>query len=151
MQYVIPLVAVTFGAVFFVQSFSFPHLMADPGGPALFPRIVAAGAVIGGMALLVQAFLQRAPAIARAGVRSEFRWRERSSEIAIFLLVLILPIGVNYLGFNAYLFIFMAIGLRISGIGTSKSIIISALSTVGIYVAYSKVLGAILPSGILFS
>ena len=129
-----------------------PQLAADPGGPGLFP--LAAASMTGFACLLLigqRVFIevrgarkQTAHGSARnflANVRANARpW-------SVVLLVLIFPVGIDWIGFVAAVLLFSFFVLLVSGKGLVVASIASVLITASVYVAYAMVLGAVLPQG----
>jgi hypothetical protein len=152
MDVVIASGALAMSALFFVMAGQFPHLAADPGGLALFPRITAAVTGAASAAFLVQAVARTAP-----------HWRDwqgtpeaissflknRRLELVTFVLVGLLPFAIQALGFVPAIFIFAALVLAASRIRLLPLALTAILTTAGIYLAYAILLGAVLPTGYL--
>jgi hypothetical protein len=150
---VIAAAALAMSTLFYILAGDFPHLAADPGGLALFPRVVAVIAGVASAAFLVQAFLRRQP---RAGARALLAMslaralKERRLELMTFALVGLLPFAIQALGFNAAMFVFTALVLAAARVPLIPLAATTALTTAGIYVAYAIILGAHLPTSQLF-
>lgn len=140
-------------ALFFALAGSFPELVADPGGLALFPRTVAVFAGAASAAFLIQVFLRRAPTGYRWGATSgsASAWlRAHRVEVLSFALVGLLPFLIEWFGFVAAVGIFSVLILAVSGIRFLPLALTASLTTAGVYVGYAVVLGATLPRGSLW-
>lgn len=74
----------------------------------------------------------------------------RIRELLAFVLIVLMPLGLEYLGFAPGTFVFVICLMMISGIKFSKAVVASVAIAAAIYVGYTYVLGAVLPSGIFF-
>ncbi|WP_316980398.1 tripartite tricarboxylate transporter TctB family protein [Shumkonia mesophila] len=155
MALIVALVAFSMSVVFFGITFEFPHLAADPGGPALYPRIVA---VVTGFACAlygVQHLVTRkpvSPSKGRRGTAADW-WSAAiadKTKIFSFALVILLPAAIDVVGFAGATFLFVIILMMISGVNLVRSMITAVLSSAGVYAGYAWVLGAVLPKGFLF-
>jgi putative tricarboxylic transport membrane protein len=144
--------------VFFVLAGDFPRIAADPGGLALFPRAVAAITGAASAVLMLQIALRRlrAPrpvvgggAFDPAAHVGAFL-RANGFALVTFLLVVLFPFAISAFGFVAAVALFSTLVLAASRLPPFVVAATAVLTTVGIYVAYALVLGAILPSGYLF-
>jgi hypothetical protein len=145
--------ALAMSALFFVLAGQFPKLAADPGGLALFPRIVAAVTGLASAAFFVQAVLRRAPLLSHtfrpASLSVAGLLDGRGVAVAIFAFVLLLPFAIQALGFVAAIFVFTTLVLAVSRVKLIPLALTTVLTTVAIYIAYAIILGAVLPSGYL--
>lgn len=145
---IIALAALGLGITFFFVAGSFPHLAADPGGPALFPRIAAlvtAAAAVG-------VVIQEAGRWWEAGRVGERRLsRVRHPKVLVFVAVAALPFAISYLGFVAGTFGFALFVLLGLGVRWIHAALASALTAGALYVAYVLILGAVLPAGQLLT
>lgn len=152
MEIIIALVCLAISTTALVLGTSMPQLEADPGGPALFPSIVA---VITGLACLV--FIAKRFSLKalrkKAGDLNKFiPWVQKQRiAIALFGLVILLPFMIDFLGFVVATFAFTLTALLVSGLRLIRSVVTSVLVAAGVYGIYAIVLGAILPTGLLFT
>jgi hypothetical protein len=140
-------------ALFFVLAGQFPHLAADPGGLALFPRVAAVLTGTASAAILVQALLRNAPRLrGRQWAPNSIAdfLKNRRVELATFAFVALLPFAIQALGFVVAIFVFTAAVLAASRVRPLQLALTTILTTAGIYIAYAIVLGAVLPNGYLF-
>lgn len=133
-------------------SLQLPQLAADPGGPGLFPLAAAGITGIACVLLIGQRILfATRPASSfnfRGTVQSLIaRARQNSRQLGTIVLVLAYPLGIDWIGFVAATLLFSFLVLVTSGKRFVIAITASVLITAGIYVAYAKVLGAVLPEG----
>lgn len=133
-------------------SFQLPQLAADPGGPSLFP--LAAASITGLACVLLIG--QRLFFATRAASSFNFRdtvqnlvtqARQNTRQLGTIVLVLAYPLGIEWLGFIAATLLFSFLVLVTSGKRLVIATMASVLITVGIYIAYAIVLGAVLPQG----
>jgi len=147
---IIALLALGLSATFFYVAGSFPHLAADPGGPALFPRIAALITAAASIGVLIQEVGKRR-LLARENASMFQSVRFDREQFLVFGTVAALPFGIQYVGFVAATFGFALIillGLRVRPVSAA---IASSLTAAGLYVAYAIILGAVLPSGQLLA
>jgi len=138
----------------FVLAADFPHLSADPGGLALFPRIVAAVTGVASVLVIAQTLWARhaaGVATAHGPIRPAAWVREHKDQILLFGLVFLLPIGIETIGFNAAVFIFTYLTMLVLRTKAFTAIVASVAITAAIYIAYAVLLQAVLPAGSLFS
>lgn len=153
MDLLIAAVVLAVSTLFYVLAGDFPRMAADPGGLALFPRAVAAATGLASAAILVQGLIRRQIFPAGAGaLLAGLPDAVRTHRLALvtFLLVLLFPFAITAFGFVAAVAIFSTLVLVASGLPMIKVAVTAVLTTVGIYVAYALILGAILPTGYLF-
>ena len=145
---IIAVAALGLSVTFFFVAGSFPHLAADPGGPALFPRVTAlitAAASIG--VLLQEANKWRLNGGAR---RLRFP-RVSHQQLLVFAAVAALPFAINYLGFVVGTFGFVLFVLVALGVRWVYAILASTVTAGALYIAYAIILGAVLPAGYLLT
>lgn len=153
MTAIVNLVAFVLSVVFFFLSFRFPHLASDPGGLGMFPQAAAVVTAIACVLYLLQTILSgeldlgRRMAAARATI-ADILTRRR--EIASFILLFLMPAGIEYIGFAGGVFLFSLGLMLISGLGPIRALVASVITAVAVYVGYADVLGAVLPPGLLF-
>lgn len=131
-----------------------PQLAADPGGPSLFPLACATLTGVAcvlrlGQLMLVRGSAAKGPAQRPLGARLLDCARTNARQLGVVLLVLLFPLAIEYIGFNVAVFAFTFLVLFVSGKSLKVSIITSALITAGVYLAFAKLLGAVLPQGLL--
>lgn len=136
----------------FVLSADFQHLAGDPAGPAFFPRVVAAITGIACALVIGQAlWAHRSGRTARAPMAPGAWARENREQILLFCLVFLLPVGIEFIGFIAAIFLFIYLTMLILRTKAATAIVASGAITAAIYVAYAVLLQAVLPVGSLFS
>lgn len=136
----------------FVLSADFQHLAGDPAGPAFFPRVVAAITGVACVLVIVQALQARRPGRATRASITPGAWaREHREQIVLFCLVFLLPVGIEFIGFVAAIFLFTYLTMLILRTKTVTALVASGAITAAIYVAYAVLLQAVLPVGSLFS
>ena len=140
-------------ALFFVLAGRFPSLAADPGGLALFPRIVAVFTGLASAAFVIQVLRRRnvgRPQL-EGTLRAAGAWfAQRRVEVVSFAVVGLLPFAIQWIGFTAAIGVFTVLLLVISRVRPFPLALTALLTTVGVYVAYAIVLGAVLPAGQLW-
>jgi len=144
----IALVTLGLSITFFFVAGSFPHLAADPGGPALFPRVVAVITAAACIAVLFQEFAHLR--LIRGEVRLRLP-RVRREQLLVFGAVAALPFAIKYIGFVAATFGFALFVLKGLGIRWLNALLASVVTAGMLYVAYAVILGAILPAGQLLT
>jgi hypothetical protein len=135
-----------------VLSTGLPQLAADPGGPGLFPM---AAAVVTGAAsaiLLAQRLFAQVAAVASGGgdalaPRILSNARANIRPLGVVVLVLLFPLGIEWIGFTEAVLVFSFLALFVSGKSLGVSSVVSVLIAAGVYVAYALILGAVLPEG----
>jgi hypothetical protein len=144
--------ALAMSALFFVLAGRFPSLAADPGGLALFPRIVAVFTGLASAAFVIQVI--RRCTVGRpleVTLRAAGAWfAQRRVEVVSFAVVGFLPFAIQWIGFTAAIGVFTVLLLVISRVRLFPLAITALLTTAGVYVAYAIVLGAVLPAGQLW-
>ncbi len=139
---------------FFLLAGHFPELVADPGGLALFPRIVAVVTGAASLAFLIQLLVRRQLRSRNpAGLlHTTGTWvREHRQEILSFALVGALPFGISWLGFIPAIAVFTASLLLVFRVALIPLALTTVFTTAGIYAAYALALGAVLPVGRLWN
>jgi len=153
LTFLVNTVAFILSVIFFTLSFRFTHLTSDPGGPALIPQVAAVVTASGCVLYFVSVLLARNMTVREhlaglgKGIAKTFT---RIRELLAFVLIVLMPLGLEYLGFAPGTFVFVICLMMISGIKFSKAVVASVAIAAAIYVGYTYVLGAVLPSGIFF-
>jgi putative tricarboxylic transport membrane protein len=161
-EWLVCILSLLVSVIFFIITFSFPQINADPGGLALFPRVFCV--FTGGGSLLLVISLLKHPT-SRAGVTEalgKFRavWRkdafDRASSLTrlttyIFVLSVIYPAVIVLIGFLtatiAYIFFLMKLLRTKTLISLAYSVILGG----GLYFIFATILEVYLPVGILFA
>jgi hypothetical protein len=152
MEMILLVATLAASAVIGVVSLQLPQLAADPGGPGLFPLAMAvmtggACVLLIGQKLLAPA--QGSAAAGRAGTAQRIRETVTANarQLGVIVLVLVFPLGIEWIGFTPAVLLFTFLTLWVSGKSLLTTGVTSALITAGVYVAYVLVLGAVLPQG----
>jgi putative tricarboxylic transport membrane protein len=127
---------------------TFPTLHGQAYGPDLFPILIGVGFLITGAVLTIRGVAQRVGApLVEVG-----DWANRRSVVnfALVLLALLFYIlASDWLGFIPTSFIIMVVLLSGFGCGLATSLVVAALTTLGIHALFAHVLLVPLPWGLL--
>jgi putative tricarboxylic transport membrane protein len=154
MAILVTITALAMSIVFFVVAGSFPSLAADPGGPALFPRIAAAITGTACILYCIQVYATRRTTLGSFVEELPRRLLaviERRAQLASFALILFLPFAIAAVGFVLATLAFVVALMLISGISLFRTLITAVIVTAFIYAGYALLLGAVLPRGYLWS
>ena len=128
-----------------------PHLAADPGGPGLFPLIVASVTGVACVLRLGQTLFLEPRLVTRdhAGAARGLlvSARTNSHQLGVVVLVMIFPLAIDWIGFVAAVLLFCFTVLLVSGKRPIVAAFASTLITAAVYFAYALVLRAVLPEG----
>lgn len=151
MEMILLLGTLAASVVIAVLSTGLPQLAADPGGPGLFPLAAAVVTGAASAALIGQRLFFGAGAASRDRVSVARHlladMRANLRPLGVVLLVLLFPLGIEWIGFTEAVLLFSFFTLFVSGKSLAMSALTSALIAAGIYIAYALILGAILPEG----
>ena len=143
------LLLLALGAAVIAVVSSYPTIAAQRVGPALFPRLIAIGLVIGGLILIMRGWRARATV---PWIRFE-PWVHSSRHVAGALgvvgSVLFYILAANWLGFLLTSLIILSVLFRLFGVALGRSIVIAAIATFVIHFAFYKLLRVPLPWGVL--
>jgi hypothetical protein len=135
-----------------VLSLGLPQLAADPGGPGLFPLVVATVTGTASAALVAHRLFVAAGTVQPQDHVAAIRrfiadTRKNARQLGVVLLVLAFPVGIEWIGFTVAVLLFSFLVVLVSGKGLGVAALSSVLITAAVYVAYAIVLGAVLPQG----
>ena len=159
-EWIIAIAALLISIVFFAMTFTFPTLPGDPGGGALFPRVLS---IITGVAavFLVVGLVRRHLADAYSPVESLKKfwgtWKKGTDDepsiIArrmtyVFIFSILYPWFMVRAGFllatGAYVFLLM----KLFRTKTVTSAVLSIITALGLHFFFIKVLEAYVPPGV---
>jgi hypothetical protein len=157
-EWIIVILSLVISIIFFGFSMSFPELAADPGGPALFPKMMAVLTGISAIFLGVQLlYNDKAMAAVRASITNLVHaWTvDRGAENATLqrrtvytvILAIIYPYTILKIGFTISSIVFVFIIMRIYKSPLLKAAFFSLLAGLVLYYAFAKLLGAYVPTG----
>jgi putative tricarboxylic transport membrane protein len=128
---------------------TFPTLHGQHYGPDLFPIVIGVGFLITGAILTVQGLAQRAhQPLLEVGAWADDR-RNVVSFALVLLALLFYIVASDWLGFIPTAFIIMLVLLKSFGSGWFTSLVIAALTTLGVQALFARVLLVPLPWGLL--
>lgn len=140
----IAVLVIAISATFFAFSFGFPHMRGDPGGGALWPRIMALSAGGGSLWLLVR----RVYEARRAAVVPPPQPIDRQT-LAIIAASIAYPIAIVVIGFALATLLFVAVLMMILRARPLQVLIFAPLLTAFLYGFFVFLLEAVVPRGIL--
>lgn len=166
-ELIIILLSIFLGIVFMIQSFSFPSILADPGGLKLFPIVSAGLLIISGIILLMINYKKKLVDVREIKEKiNEFYTsiffyhikKEKNAEklkilrrlFFIILFSFIYPWFIIRIGFlistSVYLFsLFMVFGVK-----KLKGIFLAVLVSSIVYILFFKILAGYIPPGVWF-
>lgn len=160
-EWTVALFTLIVSLVFFVQTFTFPHVNADPGGLALFPRIFSIFAGLSALFLMIS-LLKRSPKISypcvslnklttlcKKNTLNTTPVLVRNTIYSI-MLCLIFPALMVMIGFLLSTIIFVFLLMKILGSRLLHSILYSVLLGGSLYYIFSVIIGVYLPMGQLW-
>jgi putative tricarboxylic transport membrane protein len=115
-------------------------------GPSLFPNIVGTGLLAVGLIISVLA-LRHTTEPARDGMPQARPATVLLRMAALFACIAAFGLLTPKFGFVGTGTIILAIFLRLTGVKTSKSLLIAVIATTVIYLLFDRILGAALPAG----
>jgi hypothetical protein len=154
-EWVIGLFGLVASIVFFLISFSFPEVSADPGGLALFPRIAAVLTGVSSAGLLASLVMRGGSAAALQTVARFFvNWRESSSEgfeirrtTIILALCALYPLIVLKFGFFLGSLVFSFVLVLFYRGTMVQAAILSLVLAVALQLFFATLLGVFVPPG----
>ncbi|MBW1698425.1 MAG: tripartite tricarboxylate transporter TctB family protein [Deltaproteobacteria bacterium] len=159
-EWIISVLALLMGAVFFIQSFTFPRLASDPGGFSLFPRILSVGIMVASGWLIVKLLRDRKcrPYSPIEFTRKFLRaWRkgadDEPSDVIrrmsyVFVISIVYPWFIVRIGFVLATLLYTGILVRIFRTNILACFILATLVAFGLYLFYVRALEAYVPEGI---
>lgn len=160
-EWAVALLTFSVSLIFFVQTFSFPVINADPGGLALFPRVFSLFTGSGALLLMISLFknnggfsfvldsLSKLSMVWRKDALDEESILIRNTVYA-FLLCLIYPALIITIGFLPSTIIFIFLIMRVLGSKVLNSTLFSVALGGGLYYIFAIVIGVYLPTGKLW-
>jgi len=146
------LLSIAFSAMIGFLALSLPELMADPGGPKLFPLTVSIMILSSCFLLVLQRLI-----LNRGHIRISKGYikptvlirliRKYATQGCVIILVFLFPLAIQWIGFMPAILIFSFTTMFVSGKSLFASLIAAIAITVSTYIAYVVVLGAVLPKG----
>jgi putative tricarboxylic transport membrane protein len=129
---------------------TFPSLHGQAYGPDLFPVVIGVGFLIAGAVLTIRGLAQRAGGHSLLEVGAWADDRRNVVNFALVLLSLLFYILVSdWLGFIPTSFIIMLVLLKSFGGGLVTSVVVAAVTTLGVQALFARVLLVPLPWGLL--
>ena len=160
-EWIISVTALIMSVAFFVTTFSFPSLPADPGGLALFPRILCAIAAAFSMILIGQLYFRArsGQGTAMAFLKSFLHdaWRrgsggEAAAQMRRMSLVIVFSILYPWLiiraGFVIATAVYSFVLMRLFNTRALPSAVLSTFMAVALYLFFARLLEAYVPAGI---
>lgn len=157
-EWIISLFAFIVSLVFFVQTFTFPHVNADPGGLALFPRVFSIFTGLSALFLMISLSKHTAENPHRYVSLNNLRTlcKKFTSGITPLLmrntfysiiLCLIFPALIVMIGFLSSTIIFVFVLMKILGSKLLNSTLYSVLLGGSLYYIFAVIIGVYLPAG----
>lgn len=155
----ITLISLIVSVVFFVISLSFPELPADPGGPALFPRLMCC--VTGIMAVIYAVQLlgnrnkreeitQALASFRQVGAQSPEGMLARR-RLYVIGLSAVYPLLVVRIGFFLSTIVFLFAILKTYKVQSLRAGAYSLALGYGVYYCFAEILRAYIPTGVWLS
>ncbi len=156
----IAIAALLISIVFFAMTFTFPTLPGDPGGGALFPRILC---IITGAAavFLVVGLVRKHRADPRSPVESLKKfwgtWKKGTDDEAsmitrrmtgVFIFSIVYPWFMVRAGFLLSTGVYVFLLMKLFRTKTVTSVVLSLITALGLYFFFIKVLEAYVPPGV---
>ncbi len=140
---------ITFAVAVWAHSGTFPEMPGQAYGPALFPRVIAAGLFACGLILIVTGVRRRRlDALVSLGPWS----REPSGVFRLSLIPLSL-VGYIFLseplGFIPVALVLLTVLLLANGVGALRALVLAAVTTLVVHTAFYGLLRVPLPWGLL--
>ncbi|MCF3933394.1 tripartite tricarboxylate transporter TctB family protein [Acuticoccus sp. M5D2P5] len=146
-ELLVAVLVIAMSVVFFVVSLGFPHMRADPGGGALWPQLMAAGAGGGSLILIAWRLWE-----AKAGnglVEAAVNRLDRRTG-AIILASIAYPFLILAIGFPIGTIAFIALLMRILKARLVEIAVFAPIFTAVLYLFFVYLLEAVVPHGALF-
>lgn len=142
------LLLLALGATVIAVVSSYPAVPAQRVGPALFPALIAAGLMIGGVILVVRGWRERTTVPWLHFEPWVHSLRHVARFIGVIGAVIFYVLAANRLGFLPTSLIILAVMFRLFGVALGRSILIAAIATFVIHFAFYKLLRVPLPWGV---
>lgn len=159
-EWIIVIIALVISVVFFTITFTFPQLPGDPGGGALFPRILCV--ITGTAAIFLVVQLIRRPSSDTPSPLESLRkfcglWRKGTGDepsvtarriVYVFISSIVYPWFIVKMGFLLSTGVYVFILMKLFRTKTITSVILSSITAFGLYFFFIKVLEAYVPPGV---
>lgn len=158
-EWIISIVAFIIGVVFFATTFTFPKVYTDPGGFALFPRILSVGIVIASALLIVKLIRTRTDQpdspveFAKRFLKS---WHKNAADEVsgsmrrmtyVFLFSIAYPWFIVRIGFGLATMLYVGVLMRLFKTRTLVCLVLAPLVAFGLHLFFVQVLQAYVPEG----
>jgi len=149
-EFIVAVVSLAVSLVFFVETFSFPSVSADPGGLALFPRLFSIMTAIPAIILIARFKNQ---------VLSKKNTEQKKTTVAkgdilknktfvVFLLTVLFPVILSFLGFLPACILFVFLLVKILGGSTKGALFFSIVLSGILFYVFGVLAGLRLPRGV---
>ena len=158
-EWIISLLTFITGVVFFAATFAFPKVYTDPGGFALFPRILSIGIVAASAVLILKLTINRKPQPNRP---IEFTknflgaWKKNATDdlsntmrrmTGVFIFSTAYPWFIVRIGFGLATMLYVGILMRLFKTGIIICLVLAPLVAFGLHLFFVQVLQAYVPEG----
>lgn len=142
---VVAFVSLAISLLFFVQTFSFPQVSADPGGLALFPRVFSILTVIPAVILIINYIKQKRNMGTKVALTQLSI--SKNKNIQVFSLTLLFPAVMALIGFLPVSVIFVFLLVKILGGKTKGAFFFSVTLSAILFYVFGILVGVRLPRG----
>jgi hypothetical protein len=158
-EWVISLMTLIIGVVFFIKTFSFPDVYTDPGGFSLFPRILSVGIVVASALLIAKLVRNRRhqPNSPTDFAKTFFKtWRREAVDETqeairrmtyVFILSIAYPWFIVRIGFMPATLLYVGILMRLFKTDIITCLVLAGLVAFGLHLFFVQVLQAYVPEG----
>jgi hypothetical protein len=147
------LVTLVVSSVFFALTFGFPHISADPGGMALFPRLASGAAGLAAALILARGLLQSGVRSAEPGWSTQAPFSLRLKRVArqrttrAIALSVVYPWFIIKIGFVIATTIYVFLLMKLFQTRAIAAVLYALTVAVGLYIVFVHVLEAYVPPG----
>jgi hypothetical protein len=152
-EIIVALFTLLVSTVFFLMTFSFPSVQADPGGLALFPRVFSVLTAIPAFLIVVnlrRQILKEMFAYFKKGILLP-RHFFKAKPFLVFSLTLFFPIILSLTGFLPATFLFVFLIVKILDGNTRGALLLSVLMSGLLFYVFGTLVGLHLPEGVFFN
>jgi len=149
-EFIVAAVSLAVSLIFFVETFSFPHVNADPGGLALFPRIFSIMTAIPAI-ILIARFKNQVLAQKHTEQEKTTLVKEnilKNKTFVVFLLTVLFPVILFFLGFLPACILFVFLLVKILGGSTKGALFFSIVLSGILFYVFGVLAGLRLPRGV---